>query len=897
MMSLVQRKSSLFAWLVCCIIAAGVFFVYLTTSVRIGQGEIVLPLDDNYIHFQYAKQMALGQPYIYNPGDPATSGATSFIYPFILAIGYKLGFQGLNLGLWALVIGACALLASMWLIYLLAQEYDAPRWMSLAGAAIFGLSGAVSWHFMSGMETGLMMTFTLATLFAIVSRRFWGFIICAMLLALTRPEGGAMAIIAVGIYLWQERTRSIMSLQKRRLFGLIMPVLAVGIQPVVNWLVTGSAAASGNQAKSIFGMIPFYWDVVIRRIWDNFVQMWAELVNGTGGRFMPGVIPVLAILGLFFLLIKRERRGIGLLLIGWFLALTAAISTLDTAFWHFKRYQMPLMALLFPLAIWGGAWLWHFDEHAIMRLLTPLVKQRLQDQQGLRIRTRILLPQLIRNVRFTAFIAVGFFLFAGVFLTSVNFLRLYRVNINNVVVQPLAMARWLAANTPEDAVVVVHDVGMMRYMGGRHTIDMVGLTTLGAADAWRNGPGAVAEFLLAHDPTPDYVAAYTTARGLNYLEASVYSRYPLATFPAVYNPADNVALAAEYQGIYRFCCGAEAEEDALTLTPEISRIALSSRDWVTQDERFYLNEVDWLDVADLKSEAAHHYRWSDTEALAGFPTEVYRQAYVNCTIIFEGNCDLVDGGRRINSEESFTMAARVGEDGLLVTRIHPVNSGTFDVYVDDRLVDTQWIPVFAGHWLEIMTLIPAEFITSEAIRLRIVPHVPGGHYMPYYHWLWQGVFDPLDDEHFLSNTGEDIGSPIASYQSGAFNLRVRFADDNVIEIVYETDGTAQDDYKTFVHLYNDINQPPIAQFDSYPGTDSLNDVIGTYPPGNWLPGVIYDRIVVDLSEVPPGRSSVAIGFYEATTFERLMPTLIMDEPQYWVDEAGRRLFIGEIDVP
>ena len=42
----------------------------------------------------------------------------------------------------------------------------------------------------------------------------------------------------------------------------------------------------------------------------------------------------------------------------WLLAGTAAISTLDTAFWHFKRYQMPLIALFFPLAGWGWAFVY-----------------------------------------------------------------------------------------------------------------------------------------------------------------------------------------------------------------------------------------------------------------------------------------------------------------------------------------------------------------------------------------------------------------------------------------------------------------------------------------------------------------------------------------------------------
>ena len=86
-----------------------VLLVYATMSANIGGGQVVMPLDDAYIHFQYAHQIAVGQPYVYNPGLPPTSGATSFLYPYLLALGDLLGFRGLNLGLWAMGIGAAAL--------------------------------------------------------------------------------------------------------------------------------------------------------------------------------------------------------------------------------------------------------------------------------------------------------------------------------------------------------------------------------------------------------------------------------------------------------------------------------------------------------------------------------------------------------------------------------------------------------------------------------------------------------------------------------------------------------------------------------------------------------------------------------------------------------------------
>ena len=49
------------------------------------------------------------------------------------------------------------------------------------------------------------------------------------------------------------------------------------------------------------------------------------------------------------------------------------------------------------------------------------------------------------------------------------------MNVSYVYQQPYQMAIWLRDNTPEDALVAVHDVGLMRYLGERSTLDMVGL--------------------------------------------------------------------------------------------------------------------------------------------------------------------------------------------------------------------------------------------------------------------------------------------------------------------------------------------------------------------------------------------------------------------------------------
>ena len=337
-----------------------IFLAYACTSLLAGHGDFVMPLDDVYIHFQYAKQMALGQPYVYNPGLSPTSGATSFLYPYMLAVGYFFGFQELNLGVWAMLLGMVALACSTWLVYRLLLIFDAPHWLAVLAGIIFAVSGPVSWHFMSGMETGWVVLFTLATLYFVIpiqvqneQKRVRNAVIFATLLALIRPEGGVLAglaMVALFVQMWGQR-------RIRQVAPRLIPIVAIGVQPLVNLLLTGSAVASGNAAKSVLGAIPFYWDEVIRRILDNFVRLWTEFFTGSSpreGLYIAPLMLVLAAIGLIFLLRNRQRRVVGLMLIGWLLFGTLAVSTLDTAFWHFKRYQMPFMALLFPLAGWGS---------------------------------------------------------------------------------------------------------------------------------------------------------------------------------------------------------------------------------------------------------------------------------------------------------------------------------------------------------------------------------------------------------------------------------------------------------------------------------------------------------------------------------------------------------------
>ena len=113
------------------------------------------PLDDVFIHFDFARAMARGHWFEWSEGNGYSSGGTSLLYPMLLAVGYWLGWRGLSLMLWASVI-ACV---SVFALALAARRMwgSLPRFTSyLAPPAILAVGG-LSWSLFSGMEVALFL--------------------------------------------------------------------------------------------------------------------------------------------------------------------------------------------------------------------------------------------------------------------------------------------------------------------------------------------------------------------------------------------------------------------------------------------------------------------------------------------------------------------------------------------------------------------------------------------------------------------------------------------------------------------------------------------------------------------------------------------------------------------
>lgn len=792
-----------------------------------------MPLDDTYIHFQYARQLALGEPYQYNSGQPPTSGATSFLYPFVLAAGYLVGFHDLSLGLWAMIVGALALLASMLAIYRIARLLDASWRMAAFAAFSFSLIGSFTWHFFSGMETPLMIALTLWTVAALLANQSRFFALVAVLLALMRPEGSMMAV-AAGVIAFAFNWGA----SGRRALWFLLPILALAVQPLANGIITGEFVASGGQAKSLLGLIPRDWPDIIRRILENWLRMWLEFMTGYAPRegwYLPIGLGPLAILGLIYLGFSRQRtlRQTGVTIAIWLLLVTAAIATLDTAFWHFKRYQMPLMALFLPLAF-----------YALHRLIAAFRRLR---------------PVILGYV-LVAVPIISAVLFA-------QFLTYFAANITYVYMQPLSMARWLADNTPEDAVIAVHDVGMMRYMGQRTTLDIVGLTTPGAAAYWRNGPGSVAEFLI--EQQPDYIASYGVGHGYGLrllADTDLYANI-LAEFPVDLQPHLNVALAADYQAIYQ---------------PDWEAIlsARSTPEWMVQEAEQlltpYMRGGGYIRTASMWN--SYDYDWRRDDQFIGFPSIVRELEGADCQT---QPCKSIYGGRYVNYERYriYPVPDSYGPDNVLAyVRVHSEVASTFEVYISNPWRErtywtTKWIAAMPGVWQDIPIFVPGDFVSAgDWFQIELESTIG------YESFVLRAFVGTYQEETLPNSTA-------ATYMDDALSLVDAELDQSAdrIEINFDwfVTSAVEGDLRFFVHLYDDLNQPPLAQWDGYlPGG----------PVGNWLPGMRRDTVMVNLHELTAGTYTLAIGFYDPNdAIQRPVP--VSDD--YDVLPDGR-LILGEI---
>src|SRR5690606_13227601 len=108
-----------------------------------------------FIHFDFARSTARGFPFQWSEGNGYSSGGTSLLYPFVLALGYLAGYRDLRLMLFAAIIACVSVFATLLFSRRLFSR-TRPA-LALVLPPLFLSVGGLNWTLFSGMEVALFL--------------------------------------------------------------------------------------------------------------------------------------------------------------------------------------------------------------------------------------------------------------------------------------------------------------------------------------------------------------------------------------------------------------------------------------------------------------------------------------------------------------------------------------------------------------------------------------------------------------------------------------------------------------------------------------------------------------------------------------------------------------------
>lgn len=429
-----ETSSSPPRWLVPASVAA--CLVYLGAELFL-VGGLGFPLDDSWIHLQFARNLAAGRGLSYNPGELVT-GSTAPLWTALLSLLFWL--PG-NVLAWTKLLGIAFHAAGVSAAWRLARELGLGRGLAGLAAVLTLTTSWLVWSALSGMEVPLFFFLSVWGLLLHLRerRRPEAPPLSAAVLAvasLARPEGLLLLVLALlDRLLVFEREEEVLVWRRPPLrpilIGLLFAALAL-IGPLLAYRWAGGSflpTTFGAKGAGLRQMLPNlgYVHTVIGVFFRS--QPFLALLAPTG------IVALISRLG------TREDRG--LLPALWVLGLPLAYSLLAPGptklMGNFGRYYFPLLPVVIVLGTLG---------------LEPAARA---------LRRRPLGALLAGLILTTALWGFG--------QGAVRYAR----HVANVEDSDVKIARWLAGRVPADAVLAVNDIGAIKFLLPNPVLDLAGI--------------------------------------------------------------------------------------------------------------------------------------------------------------------------------------------------------------------------------------------------------------------------------------------------------------------------------------------------------------------------------------------------------------------------------------
>lgn len=437
-MNLTSRHLAWVAAIVVCVTlstATGAFASYTN-------GGFGFPLDDPWIHLQFARNLVDYGSFSYYKDEIPTAGSTAPLYTFLAAAGFLVTNNEMIL---SYVLGVLFYAVSLIYFFRLAERHlGGGRGMAFLGTLLLALEPRLQWIALSGMETTLFIALLLAVVYYARERQMIALGISAGLLVWTRPEAvilfGAIAADQVLSRFLPSEEQQAGETRPGGRFTVSVLIAAVFFAgyAAFNLALSGSVLPNTYAAK-----LAYYSGTG-----SNFPALVFQYL--TSGHFL--IVAPLAGAGIvrIAVLLAQRRRPEGLVPLlfsaGLFLAYWIKLPYL----YQNGRYLMPVLPFVLLLSFSGLTWLMSF-----------FAGRRPEWERPLRTAQYALFGLIILHFTIRAW----------------NGRVDYQKSCQYVSDRQVGTALWIRDHLPPDAVVATHDVGALAFYSDRKIVDMVGLVS------------------------------------------------------------------------------------------------------------------------------------------------------------------------------------------------------------------------------------------------------------------------------------------------------------------------------------------------------------------------------------------------------------------------------------
>ena len=398
---------------------------YLAAEQWITGGEWGFSLDDSWIYATFARNIATGHGFSFNPGVPI-AGATGPLYAFVLAFLY-LVFRDVVMP--AKVLGIACLAASSILMYFAARSLDPrSRVKPLVAGLLVGMSPSLLWGAVSGMEISVYILIACLGIYSYTRGRwslaaFWW-----SLGVWIRPDGLLLAL--AGIFLRPKPT----------LKGILTSLAAAA--PAILAFFAFNLAVGGSLFPNSVLVKTHPWQNVGSSVWQmvrEWAPLWGLAMRSTD--FPTHALVLLPTMIVGALHLRRRLPAIAAFALGLPLALALAGAPIGS---H-GRYVMPAIPFSILLAVDG------------------------MDHLGRRLRHR--------RWRRAAWPLLAGLALAWQIGAAARMGDVHGWNVENINHMQRLLANTLRASASPGDTIAVNDVGAMGYFSGCYVVDLVGLVS------------------------------------------------------------------------------------------------------------------------------------------------------------------------------------------------------------------------------------------------------------------------------------------------------------------------------------------------------------------------------------------------------------------------------------